>query len=255
MKIVIIGSGNVATVLGRLIKKAGHDIVQIASRNAGTVKLLGDEMGCAFTTNFSEIQKVADLYLVAMSDAALNGLPETFKLNDQLIVHTAGAVSKDVLKKISSKYGIMYPMQSLRKEENIPDLKIPMLVEGCDAITLRLILAFAQTISPIVQQSSEEERLKMHVAAVVVNNFTNHLYALAEDYCKKEHVDFKMLYPLIAASAERVQLRSPGAMQTGPAVRKDILTLEKHLRILQQHQPLRSIYLKMTDSIMKMENS
>lgn len=252
MRVVIIGSGNVATVLGRLIKKAGHEIIQVASRNAGTSKTLGNELDCPFTTNFSEVVKQADLYLVAMSDAALNGLQETFKLKDQLIVHTAGAVPMDVLKKVSTSYGIMYPMQSLRKEEHNPNLVIPMLVEGCDAINLRLIEAFAKTISPIVQHSSEEKRLKLHVAAVVVNNFTNHLYALTEEYCEKEEVDFKMLYPLIAASAERVQHQSPAAMQTGPAVRKDIITLEKHLRILQPHHALRSLYLKLTDSIMKM---
>jgi len=252
MRVVMIGSGNVATVLGRLVKNAGHEILQVASRNNDTARILADELQCGFTSDFSNIEKIADLYLVAMSDAGLNGLQETFHLNDQLIVHTAGAVPKEVLKKVSSRYGIMYPMQSLRKEENIPHLQIPLLVEGCDAITTRLIEAFAKTISPIVQLCGEEERLKMHVAAVVVNNFTNHLYALADDYCKKEHIDFKMLYPLIAASAERVQLRSPGALQTGPAVRKDILTLQKHLRILQPHHALRSIYLKLTDSIMKM---
>ena len=90
----------------------------------------------------------------------------------------------------------------------------------------------------------------MHVAAVVVSNFTNHLYALAAEFCKKEGVDFGLLAPLIMETAGRIQKSSPADVQTGPAVRNDIFTIEKHLRVLAGHPALKNIYLKLTDSIM-----
>jgi predicted short-subunit dehydrogenase-like oxidoreductase (DUF2520 family) len=176
-------------------------------------------------------------------------LNKSFKLGNKLIVHTAGSVSKDVLQEISHNYGILYPYQSLRKEmTTIPE--IPLLVDGNTEEATILIEDFAKSLSPIVKRTTDEERLKLHVAGVVVNNFTNHLYAMAEEFCTKENLDFKLLLPLIQSTAERITDISPKNLQTGPAIRNDVFTLDKHLRILATHPKLKYIYLKLTDSIM-----
>ena len=73
---------------------------------------------------------------------------------------------------------------------------------------------------------------------------------LAADYCSKEGTDFKLLLPLIEETALRLRNHLPGEMRTGPAVRKDIKTLQKHLELLAPYPALHNIYLKMTDSIM-----
>ena len=99
-------------------------------------------------------------------------------------------------------------------------------------------------------KASDDQRLKLHLAAVIVNNFTNHLYALAADYCDNEQIDFKMLQPLIEETALRLREHLPRDVQTGPAIRKDMITIDKHLRILSEHPALKKIYLQMTDSIM-----
>jgi hypothetical protein len=112
------------------------------------------------------------------------------------------------------------------------------------------VLSFAKELSPKVEIAGDEERLKLHVAAVIVSNFTNHLYAIAEAYCIEEKIDFDMLKPLIGETALRIRTISPAAVQTGPAVRKDIHTLDKHLRLLVNHPKLRTTYLRLTDSIM-----
>ena len=250
MKVVIIGSGNVATVLGRLFKKNNHTIIQVVSRNAGHAELLAAEFGCPFSDNDGMIEPDGELYLVAVSDGALNGLNNSFRLGKKLVLHTAGSVSKDVLKDISVNYGVLYPLQSLRKEMDYTD-DIPFLIDGNTNETLTMIEDFAKTISANVAKANDDERLKLHVAAVIVSNFTNHLYALAEDFCKQENIDFKLLAPLIKETAARTATQSPAAMQTGPAVRNDVFTLDKHLRLLTNYPKLKYIYLKLTDSIMK----
>jgi predicted short-subunit dehydrogenase-like oxidoreductase (DUF2520 family) len=154
------------------------------------------------------------------------------------------------LKDISVNYGVLYPLQSLRKEMQY-DADIPFLIDGNTEETKTLIEDFAKTLSTNVTKATDEERLKLHVAAVIVSNFTNHLYALAEDFCKKEKIDFQLLAPLIKETAGRVDTMSPTMAQTGPAARKDIFTLDKHIRLLSDHPKLRYVYLKLTDSIMK----
>jgi predicted short-subunit dehydrogenase-like oxidoreductase (DUF2520 family) len=250
MRIVIIGSGNVASVLGRLCKKNGHEIIQVISPNTTHAKVLADELHCPFTNNSENIDTHTELCLVAVSDNALYDLNSGIHIGNKLILHTAGSVSKDVLKDISVNYGVLYPLQSLRKEMEYTG-EIPFLVDGNTEETKTLIEDFAKTLSSNVVKATDEERLKLHVAAVIVSNFTNHLYALAEDFCKKENIDFKLLSPLIKETAGRVDIISPAEAQTGPAARHDIFTLDKHLRLLSDHPMLKYIYLKLTDSIMK----
>lgn len=250
MKVLIIGAGNVATVLGRLIKGAGHDIVQVVSRHMESAALLAAELQCSAATSFANMNKDADIYIAAMSDASLNEIKENLSLGEQLIIHTAGSVPKEVLKGVSSNYGVMYPLQSLSKENYGSDVKLPLLIDASNEQALSQLEQLALSISPMVSTATDEQRLKLHVAAVVTNNFTNHLYSLAYDFCEKEKVDFGMLLPLIEATALRLRKQAPNTMQTGPAKRKDIITLDKHLRILNAYPQLRSVYLKMTDSIM-----
>jgi len=249
MKIGIIGSGNVATVMGRKVSKAGHKIIQVISRNEGHAQLLAKELNCGYASSFDDLNRDGDLYMVAISDSSLLELDKHLSLEKKMIVHTAGSVSKNVLGKISKNYGVLYPLQSLRKEnENIPE--IPLLVDANTAENLTLIYDFAKTISNDVRHSNDEERLKLHVGAIIVNNFTNHLYALTENYCKKENVDFKLLLPLINETASRLHFFSPTELQTGPAARNDKLTIEKHLALLKDHPALKRIYELMTESIL-----
>ena len=128
---------------------------------------------------------------------------------------------------------------------------IPFLIDGNSDDVCLFLESFAKTLSPDVQMKGDEERLKLHVAAVIVSNFTNHLYTLAEEFCEKEKIDFKLLAPLIKETAVRVQDHSPAKVQTGPAIRNDVFTLDKHLRLLANYPRLKYIYLKLTDSIMK----
>jgi predicted short-subunit dehydrogenase-like oxidoreductase (DUF2520 family) len=253
MQIVIIGSGNVATVLSRLFKQKGHTILQIISRNIDNAKILAEELNCDYTNYSGQTNMNADLYLVAISDGVLFDLNKSFKLQDKLIVHTAGSVPKDVLEGISTNYGIFYPFQSLRKEvEALPEM--PILVDGCNEKTIVRLEEFAKSISSIVRRTTDEEKAKLHVSGVFVSNFTNHLYSLAADFCAKENIDFELLYPLMKQTAQRATQFAPETVQTGPAIRKDVFTLDKHLKVLVNHPSLKYIYLKLTDSIMNWRN-
>jgi predicted short-subunit dehydrogenase-like oxidoreductase (DUF2520 family) len=249
MKIVFIGSGNVATVLARQCQKNNHQVIQVMSRHIENAKILADELGCSYT-NYDGITDInADIYIVAISDGVLFDLNKSFSLGNKLIVHTAGSVSKDVLQNISTNYGILYPFQSLRKEiQTIPE--IPFIIDGNTNNSVTLIEDFAKTLSPLVKRLADEDRFKLHVSGVFVNNFTNHLYAVAEDFCIKENLDFKLLLPLIQSTAQRIKEISPKDIQTGPAHRNDVFTLDKHLRLLSAHPKLKYLYLKLTDSIM-----
>lgn len=251
MRIVIIGSGNTATVLGKLIVSAGHQVLQVAGRNQAAVEALAAELGAGSATDLKKIRQDAELYIVAVADDAIADVASQLQLGDKLVVHTAGSVSKDVLKKCSSSYGVLWPVQSLRKEvQQIPE--IPFLIDANTEQNAEELALFAFSLNGGAMMGGDEVRIKLHLAAVMVSNFTNHLYALTEEYCKKEKVNFSMLHPLIASVAERIGDNSPAALQTGPAARHDQRTIDKHLQLLQAHPALREFYALFTKSIGKM---
>lgn len=248
MKIVLIGSGNVATVLGRLIKSAEHIIVEVMSKQLQHAQTLAAEVNAKAITNTSAITKDADIYIICVWDDEIENVAKQLPLKNKIVLHTSGAVSKNVLQTSTNNFGVLYPLQSLRKDINyIPD--IPFLMDGNSFETIQTIETFAKSFSAKVYHADDDERLKLHVAAVIVSNFSNHLYALAKDYCKKESTDFSLLVPLIKEVAQRTENYEPANMQTGPAVRNDAITIAKHLEMLSNHLNLQKLYLQLTENI------
>jgi predicted short-subunit dehydrogenase-like oxidoreductase (DUF2520 family) len=248
MKVVIIGSGNVATVLGGKTKAAGHEILQIVARNPETAAALAAEWACGYTTQWSKTDRTADIYVVALSDLALENLGSVLALPGKLVVHTAGAASVNVLESVSANSGVLYPLQSLKAAIR-PFPETPLLIDALRKEDLPIIEAFARTLSGQVQQADDRTRLKLHVAAILVNNFTNYLYTQAARFCREEAIDFSLLLPLILETAERISRFPPEPMQTGPAVRGDRITIEKHLNILSNYRDIKELYELLTIKI------
>jgi len=250
MRIVMIGSGNTATVMCVLLNEAGHEIVQVISRNEINARILAKKYNAQFDTLMAPQYADADIYIIALNDVALDHVEKYTALKNKLVVHTAGSVSINSLKVCGPNYGVLYPLQSVSKESSyIPE--IPFLVDGSNPEILHRIIGLAKSISGNVIEANDTERLNYHIAAVFASNFANHMFALAELYCNAERLDFKTLLPLIKEVTARAHFHSPFLTQTGPAIRDDIFTLNRHLQALASHPELKYVYLKMSESIIK----
>lgn len=248
MEIVLIGTGNTAHVLGKKLVGAGHRIAQVFGRDSQAASELAYELSTESTNYWNVITRTADLYIIAVSDIAVEEVVQEIEVTDKIVVHTAASVSVKVLACMAKHYGVLYPLQSLKKEVSyLPD--VPILIDASDRETLDLLDVLAHTISSQVYVANDAERLKLHLAAVMVNNFTNHLYSLVENYCHEEGLNFYLLLPLIEETASRLQDLSASKTQTGPAIRNDTITLEKHLELLKKYPQLRKVYALFTESI------
>ena len=123
------------------------------------------------------------------------------------------------------------------------------MIDANHEVTYTTLLAFTKTLTDTVFRANDSKRVKLHLTAVMVSNFTNHLYALAEDYCHKESLEFKLLLPLIEQTGNRIKTNSPRNVQTGPAARKDEVTINNHLNLLKGNHTLHKIYQLLSDSI------
>lgn len=249
MDIVLIGTGNVASVFGKAFKQAGHVILQVAGRNSSAASQLAYELDTVSTNYWSQLDRNGDIYIIAVSDKAIGDVAAEIKLPGKIVVHTAASVPKEILKPVSEHVGVLYPLQTLRRERvDLPE--IPVFFDGSDEKTKKLLEKLARSVAgEKVEQAGDDARIKLHVAAVFASNFTNYLYILAEEYCRKEGIDFKLLQPIIEETAQRIKSIPPSAVQTGPAIRNDTDTIAKHLALLEEYPALQSVYRFLSDSI------
>lgn len=251
MKIVLIGSGNTATVLGKKMYRSGHTVLQVFSRTLQHATALAEDLNASYTDSLNALSTDADLYVIAVSDTAVESVAREFYTGNKPVVHTAGSVSMEVLKPVSSNYGVLYPLQSLRKDmQRIPE--IPFLVDGCTTEIQVLLCDFATSLSSEVKICTDDQRLNMHLAAVISSNFTNHLYALTEQFCNHHQLSFDLLLPLINEVAFRLREGHAADLQTGPARRGDEATIQKHLQLLSEDEQLQQLYKLLSQSIQTM---
>jgi len=252
MKVILIGSGNVATQLGKsLVALGNHQIVQVYSRTLAHAQALAHVLNCPYTSNIDAIAEDADLYLLLVNDSAIaevvEQLPATWK---GIVAHCSGATAIDVLAKFQ-QYAVIYPVQSFSKEVNINIAEVPFGIEAHSAETQALLISSWSTMSSQVFDCSTEQRLALHTAAVFANNFSNALFQVAYDLLEEHHLSFDLIKPIILKTAEKVQKNIPQDVQTGPAIRNDKISMEKHLQFLSRHPDWQLIYQKISDLITK----
>lgn len=253
-KISFVGSGNVATHLAKAFASKGIAIQQIYSQTCDNSEILAWQSNAIYTCNLDELNPYVDLIIFAVKDEVIRMLSEQIikKNPNARVVHTSGSVGLDVFGDAENK-GILYPLQSFSKTKKIDIEEVPFLITADNVSFRQDLIQFAQIISSHVYEYTDEQRRHLHIAAVFVNNFSNHMFALAQDYCEKHQLDYQLLMPLIHETIHKIDSISPREAQTGPAKRNDKEIIEKHLSILNtEDKHLYSIYKLLTDSILKM---
>ena len=242
ISVVIIGSGNVARhLIKAFLKIENVNLKQVYTRNSEDEALLKSSVS---TTNDLALIKEADVTIIAVSDDAIANI--SYNLKNALVVHTSGSVEMKALKNQKNK-GVFYLLQSFSKEKEINFSNVPICLEAENKSDLAKLEKLASLLQGNIYHLSSLQRKKIHVAAVFVNNFTNHMYTIAHNICEEHNVPFNILQPLIEETSQKIKNLTPKEAQTGPAKRNDMETIKNHLNLLSKSQ--QELYLKITQSI------
>ena len=249
-KIVLIGAGNVAHHLAPALLRAGMNLCQIYSRTLESARELGRKTGITYTSDTFAVYPDGDIYIFCVSDDALLSVFKSLRINEEaLILHTSGSVPLDIFKPYRQNYGVLYPLQTFSKTRNLDFGEIPLCIEAPDKEVLKTIGQIADKLSSKVYEISSEKRKKLHLAAVLAKNFTNHLYHMAGKLLEKEDLDFNLLRPLIFETAHKVMQMIPENAQTGPARRGDTNILNLHKSMLKDNRDIQTLYVLLSQSI------
>ncbi len=247
IKIVVLGSGNLATHLCQLFEKS-NAVNLLQNYNRKGVSICNSNV--KVTANIQEIA-IADYYIVAFSDSALNQVVKNsllfLKLNIGTVLHCSGSTPMSVFRTFNS-YGVFYPLQSFQKDVAIDFSIVPLAIEASNEELQIELLGFSKQFSKTVFVMDSLQRNALHVAAVFANNFSNFIFTQVFDICDTFKVDIDLLQPLIQKTIENILTQNTQNNQTGPAVRKDLPTQKRHLNTLQD--PLqKEIYRNLSRAI------
>ena len=241
--IVSIGAGNVASQLIPALYEKQYPVICVYSRTSANAATLAGFVKSDYTDNFNQIPLDADIYIISLTDHAIEEALIFLKGIEALIVHTAGSIGTDVFTGKINRFGVIYPLQTFSKSRKVDFSSIPLLIEASGDETLSIISDLANSLSFNVRQMNSEQRKWVHLGAVFASNFTNHMLACADEILTSEDIDFTILAPLIKETIDKAIEGHPAALQTGPAYRGNTEVIKKHECLLKDRPDLRNLYI------------
>lgn len=251
MKIIILGSGNVATHFAKAFRQAGHEILQVWSRHYEHAQTLASAVEAQAVDSTDLLSQEANICIVAISDDALFEVPQKLHFNNTVVLHTSGSVAMQALEGSSPHIGVLWSPQTYIREASMDYTQVPFCVEGNDDHSRQTITDLAQSVSTNVYHLDSAQRKWAHLAAVMVNNFGNALNASAQQLMGKHEIPFELLLPIIDETAHKAHLGDLRQQQTGPAIRHDQKTLDAHRQQLESEPQLLELYNLMTRMIQR----
>lgn len=249
-RILIVGTGNAAWHLAHAFQEAGITIQGIVARDAIKGRALAESLGdvpyFAMYNNLPE----ADAYLLAVRDDSIQEVAKELGAEDQLMIHCSGSMPGNILQQHQNPFGVLWPMHSLQKENRDSLSETLIVAQGSDAQTEQKILALAQRISTRAMQVDEHQRMTMHMCAVWVNNYTNHMLHIGFSLLTEQGIDYRLFMPMLRNHMAALETHAPDQIQTGPAKRGEMQTMERHRKLLVEHPDLQQIYDTLAEHIL-----
>jgi len=243
--VAFVGSGKVATGFADLFHQSGFTITGISSRNKETGKALAVKVEAPFFDSTKDL--IADLILVAVADQHVIEVVNSFSAK-QLVVYSAGSIALEAIENKKTR-AVFYPLQSFTEGRNLKAEEIPILLEANTKSLQKKLEAICKEIGFEFQYCDSENRKKIHLSAVFVNNFVNHLVYIAEEEAIKNKINWSLFQPLLNETFEKLKIISPFEAQTGPAKRNDRLIIEHQLSLLEGRN--KEIYKLISQSIIE----
>ena len=253
-KVVLIGAGRLAWHLGPALKKAGYTIIQVLGRDPENTFELAQNLDAEAILDWGKIDPESDFYFLALPDQVLWNISSLISLRNRFFIHCSGGSPIQAISGLGNSLGVLYPLQTFSKEIELDFSRIPLCLESSSPELGKILNTLAQSLSEFVYEMNSEKRAILHLSAVFANNFTNHLIGIAENIVEKEEISVQILFPLIAETVRKVFILGPQKSQTGPALRNDTQTQNRHLELLASDPELQRIYKDLSLDIYKKNN-
>jgi predicted short-subunit dehydrogenase-like oxidoreductase (DUF2520 family) len=251
----IIGLGRLGTTLFQALRCHNIPVKSIFNRSEQKARVVAEDTYIRHTSSFPDSsEQLGDLIFITVSDGAIAQVAEKIadlepNLEGKTFVHCSGNESAKLLQPLREKGGKIasfHPLQTFTKQSDADSFKgIYFSVQG-DQTVFPILKDLANKIGAYVFQVNEMQKSHLHAAAVMASNYLTTLLDASVkvgmlDELSDEQVK-KALLPLVRTTLKNTENRSFQGALTGPVKRGDIVTIKKHLSLLEDQPELRELY-------------
>ncbi len=252
MTYALLGTGNMAWLMATRMTASGHTCVGVWGRNAEATTALCDAFYLPRLASPEQLNDGPDAVILAVSDQAIFSLATRLSLRYSTLIHTAGSAPLNLLKGHSDHIGVVWPVYSIRKDSLPAHRSFAALTEANSTQARIAVREVAKAICDHSYEAGSEQRAWMHVAAVMGNNFVNHLLGIASQISATQEVPISILQPLLEQPFQDFRTRQPFEVQTGPARRHDTASMQRQMDMLATKPEWQELYQAASASIMKL---
>lgn len=246
-KIAIIGAGNTAYTLCKVLKSKEIEPFCILVRNPEKAEKVREDLGVEVVFSYEKVLE-SDLAIIAVNDDAISEVAAHIIDYKGLVVHTSGTKPSELLNR-SMRFGVFYPLQTMSKTREISFDEIPLLIYANSPDDVEMLSRFAKQFSNKVEFCDDEQRKAIHLAAVYVSNFTNVMLGIGDKLLKENGLSLDLMRPLVMEMMKKSFEIYPEKALTGPARRGDFATIGEHEKMLAYNPDELAIYMILTDYI------
>ncbi len=249
-KVAIVGAGNVGLVLAIKLQNNNYHIYSAFTRKSEKNSYVENLLHCPVYNNPEEAVTGADIVFITTPDSVIEETCQAIELKDrftcdQLILHTSGAHSSDILssaRKKGCRVLSFHPLQTFPNLESglaaIPGTYFT--VEG-DETALEEAARLIEALEGKLLSIPTELKPLYHAAASVACNYLVSLMDISLAMFTMMNIPreeaFAALTPLVERTIGNLKTMTPEKALTGPIARGDITTIKAHLKILSEHAP------------------
>lgn len=247
-KVIILGSGNVATHLLEALCGAGVSC-GLWSRNAVHAHVLAESVDkdVEVYDSIADIPRDAYFYIISVSDSAVGRVAEQLGDVEGIVAHTSGSVPMSKLE-CTERYGVFYPLQTFSTETAVDMSKVPFFIEGSNEEVTESLMELVSLIGANPYYADSSHRASLHLAAVFACNFANSLWAVSQRILADAGYPLSVLQPLLNETLRKAMTLGPLTAQTGPAERGDSNVINRQLLELDDAHE-QDVYRCMTELI------
>jgi len=248
-RISFAGAGRVASALCMELNAAGHTVDLIVSESEKSCSTLAESCNAKWSRTLS-FPESSDLIIVSVPDHSLEAVLNNLSCGQNaLVVHTAGSIGLNVFPDSLPFRGVLYPLQTFSKGRKVDFSDLPFFIEASGDNASSILSDLVESMGGKPCFADSEHRILLHLAAVFTCNFTNHMLTAGTDIAAKAGFSFDVLMPLLSETIQKAIELGPEKSQTGPALRNDNNTIEKHLDLLSFSPEFQRVYKELSRSI------
>ena len=250
--IAFIGAGNLAWHLAPELENFGHKVSLVNSRSKkNAVSLIDRLYRASYKKSLDFSKSDIDIIIITVSDNHIKDIASEIIIPEHCcVIHTSGTQSIEILGRSAAlHYGVLYPLQTFTKGVKASFKDTPIFVEGNGNYAYKVLQELSRKLSKQTYKLDSEQRSILHLSAVIASNFSNHMLTIAKSLMDQHDMSFELLHNVVYTMVQKAFIAGPENGQTGPAVRKDLDTLEKHRKLLKSDRNLHKLYTLISNHI------